>query len=175
MATILIDLNNYDENLEKEFKRHSKVKIINTEFINLDESQPVIFRMPDSTFYESVTLERLSDVIAGHADDLKIQTSRLFDVETKKYVSEFKYRQMVALFLPHIDEIQEYNRDSIAKTITTFSKENNLKEQDVIGALKMALIKTIKGPLLPDILEGYGKEKSEELIKKYLRSYKRRF
>ncbi len=175
MVTILIDQNNYDESLEKDLKHYSKVKIVKTKFIGLDESQPVVFRVQDSTFYENVTIDRLIDVIAGHADDLKIQTSKTFDVESNKYVIELKYRQIVSKFLSQLTKLQDYNSDAIAKEIKTFCKENKFIEKEVNESLKMSLIKTIKGPLLVDLLVGYGKDESIRLIKKHLDFYKGRY
>jgi|LGOV01.1.fsa_nt_gb (2Fe-2S) ferredoxin len=174
MTTILIDLNNYDEDLEYIKKKYPKVKIINTTFVSMKESYPVVLRYPEGSFYGHVSIDRVSDVIGGYADDLKIQTARFFNVEMKKYISEEKYRLIVIEFFDYLDQISPLVSDNISKGITTFSEKFNFIELEVIDTLKMALIKTTKGPLLSDLIEALGKVETENRLNIYLNKYKYR-
>ena len=175
MTTILLDPDNYDENLEDIIKTHRKIKIIETKYSGIDESFPVVFRYPEGVFYGHVFSDRINDVIGGNADDLIIQTARTFTVEMKKYVSEEKYRLMVIGFFEYLDQIKPFVSDVISKGINTFSIKHKYLEKELIEVLQMALIKTTKGPLIADLIEAFGKAETEKRLKKYLKLYKYRF
>ena len=175
MTTILIDPSNYDEDLQDIIKKHPNVTIINTKFVSMEESYPVVFRYPEGSFYGNVTIDRLRDVIWGNADDLKIQTARFFSVEMNKYISEEKYRLIVIQFFNYLDQIDPLLSDNISQAITTFSKKYSFHEKDVIDTVKIALIKTTKGPLLKDLIEAFGRIETESRLKIYLNKYKYRF
>lgn len=175
MTTILVDANDYDINIDTIIKKFPKVKVISTKYTGIEESYPVVFRVPEGTLYGHVSMDRMSDVIGGHANDLKIQTARLFTVEMKKFVSEEKYRLMVIEFLENFEQIKPLESNVISDAITSLCKKHNFLKQEVIDSLQMALIKTTKGPLLYDLIEALGKEETENRLIEYLQKYKYRF
>lgn len=175
MTIILLDPINYDKSIKNIIEKHSNVKVIHTIFSGIEESYPVVFRVPEGSFYGHVSTERLSDVIAGHADDLKIQTARFFTVEMKKFISEEKYRLMVIDFFDYLKGINPINSDNVSIEINNFCKEFDYMEQEVTDSLKMALIKTTKGPLLCDLIEAFGKKETKNRLSVYLNKYKYRF
>jgi len=170
MIKLLIEKNMY-ENLDQ----YSKVEFKQTTMTGIDESHPIVFRIPDGTFYGSVTEDRLQDVISGHADDLKIQTARYFSVEMKTYISEPMYRKTVKHFLKQLKKMEQFDKDAIKREMKDCIKENHIVEYQLYNPLKMALIGTTLGPKLPDLMSTFGKDECVVRIKKYLRNYRYRF
>lgn len=140
----------------------------------LDESLPVIIRFPDAVFYHRVTEQRLMDVVRGHADDLKIQTARLYDVEMEKYFSEPVYRKTVRLFLHELEDLEEYSPKKLEKVVHAFIEDHVLKDHLSLDAIKMALIKTTRGPEVLDLLLCFGLKESIKRLEQYLIDYKHR-
>lgn len=175
MVTVLLNRDDYGTDLDKIVLNDSNVKILDTTFTGVEENQPVIFRINDKSFYGPVTTNRIIDVIKGNADDLKIQTARLFNVEMMKYISELKYREIVKLFSSYITKIDQYDKDLITKEIYDFCQKNNFQEYDVFASIQIALIKTTRGPALADLIVGFGKKETEHLLNEFLTNYKHRF
>jgi (2Fe-2S) ferredoxin len=140
----------------------------------LDESLPVMIRFPGAVFYGRVPEERIMDVVKGHADDLKIQTARLYDVEMEKYFSEPIYRKTVQLFLHEFEDLDEFTPKKVKKLVNNFIEEHILKEHLSLEAIKMALIKTTRGPELDDLLLCFGQKESIKRLEQYLIDYKHR-
>jgi len=162
------------KDLDKVFAKYDKLEIIESTCDELEESMPLFIHMPDATFYGHVTPDRVRDVIAGRADDLKIQTARLFDVSMETYKREPMHRRAVKLFRWHLDKIDECTTVNIAEELDDFCKKYELKKQDVVCAVKMALIGTTKGPALPELMTALHKKEAFARIDKYLADYKYR-
>ncbi len=175
MKSLIVNSNNYDTEISKLQKKYPKIKLLESSFTGLDESYPVAFRVPDGIFYANVTEKRLVDVITGHADDLIIQSARVFSVEMKKYISEPIYRKLVKDFLDILEDLSDFSSPYLVMEMNQFIKNENLVETEIINPLKMALIKTIKGPSVAVLLEALGKDESVRRIKDYLRNYRYRF
>ncbi len=170
MIKLLIEKKMYD-NLDQ----YKKAEFKETTITGIDESHPIVFRIPDGTFYGGVTQDRLQDVVSGHADDLKIQTARFFSVEMKTYISEPMYRKTVKHFLKQLKKMEQFDKDAIKREMKEFIKDTHIVEYQLYNPLKMALIGTILGPKLTDLMSAFGKEECIVRIKKYLRNYRYRF
>jgi len=154
--------------------KHPNVQVVLTDCTELDESQPVVFKLPERVFYGHVSHDRLVDVIVGRADDLKIQTARLYNVEMGTYQSEPKYRKFVTKFKEELEELSEFKAGQIRKEIKSFCAKHDLDDRDIVNPLKIALIGTTKGPDLSDVMELLGAKESFNLIDNFLSNYKYR-
>ena len=174
MTILLCTLPSQIQKFKEKIERYN-VTVIETTCPELEESMPLVIRIPENEFYQRVSVERIIDVIRGHAGDLKVQTARLFDVSMKKYISEPKYRQLVKDFRREVDTLEKWNSDTILKVIEQLSNGDKVKRLDLVNAVKMALIKTTKCPPLEVVMEAYGKKEFFERIQSYLVNYKYRY
>lgn len=173
MTTLIIDKNHTDE-IETYKEKYKKVRILTSEFHGIDESFPVVFRVPEGIFYHQVSKKRLEDVIAGHADDLIVQSARVFSVEMKRYVSEPIYRKLVKEFFDILEDSTTFSSAYLVLELNQFVKEHDISQDMIVNPLKMALIKTIKGPSLPVLMDALGKQECLKRIEEYLRNYRYR-
>jgi len=150
------------------------VNIIDSSCDQLDENLPVVVTIPEGTFYAKVTPERIIDVYRGHAADLKIQTARLYDVDMEKYMSEPKYRKIVQSFYTHMDQITEWDSAHLKAALDQFATLHKELKLHVFSAIKIALLKTTRCPLLEDVLEALGKEEVEQRLEDFSTNYKAR-
>lgn len=149
-------------------------KIIDSTCDGLYENLPVVVRIPDGTFFSRVTPERIVDVYHGHADDLKIQTARLYDVDMEKFMSEPLYRKVVQAFALEIDHIETWDSSHIASALEHFYTTQTMKKELVNNAIKVALLKTTRCPLLLDVLTAFTKDEVTKLLEDFSSNYKRR-
>jgi glutamyl/glutaminyl-tRNA synthetase len=143
---------------------YPNVDVILTRCEQLDESNRVVIQLPDITFYGNVTPDRIKDILIRRADDIKIQTARLFDVSMKTYRSDVKYRSLVWDLYDELEDLFDWNEDAIDDILTSLQHHHKLSKQDTEYAIKMALIKTTKGPKVEDLLVGLGWKKIKELL-----------
>jgi len=150
------------------------VNIMDSTCDQLDESLPVVLRVPEGDFFGRVTPERIVDVYKGHAFDLKLQTARLYDVNMEKYMSEPVYRKTVQAFYAYMDHIEKWDSEHIKLTLDEFVKTQKLAKEHIMNAVKMALVKTTRAPLLEDLLVAFGKEEVEQRLEDFSVNYKSR-
>lgn len=143
------------------------IDLILTRCEELDESDRVVIQLPDITFYGHVTPDRIRDILIKRADDIKIQTARLFDVSMKTYRSDVKYRALVWDLYDELEDLSKWNEVSIKDVLKVLQKEHKLSKKDTEYAIKMALIKTTKGPEVEDLLVGLGWSKIKELLDEF--------
>jgi glutamyl/glutaminyl-tRNA synthetase len=174
MTSLIVDSNNYDNELSKYKEKYTNIRILESTFTGLEESYPIAFRVPDGIFYANVTESRLSDVISGHADDLIVQSARIFSVEMKKFVSEPIYRRYVKDFLEIVEDLQDFSSPFVTFEINQFVTKFNIAEDELINPMKMALIKTTIGPSLPILMDALGKKECIVRLKDYLYNYRYR-
>lgn len=161
------------ESFEEKIKKNNH-KIIYSICNQLDESMPVVLRIPDGTFFARVTPNRIQEVIADRADDLKIQTSRLYDVSMEKYLSEPVYRKAVQSLYTQLEHLSNWEKASLLKELETLYSTQHLSSELISNAIKMAIIKTTRGPELVILLEEFGKQEVLLRFNEYLNKYKNR-
>lgn len=173
MRTLIIDQRFYEKSLDERMKKHPKIRLLHSSFVGLEENQPIVYSVTDEAFYGGVKEELLEEVLYGHSDELKIQTSRVFNVEMKKYISNLKYRDIVKKFLSMIDDESNIELD-IKQLFSNFVVEDMTKKE-VEDVLKIALIKTVLGPDLTVLMEAYGIKEVVKRYQEFLKQYKFRF
>jgi glutamyl/glutaminyl-tRNA synthetase len=169
MITVMIEKEAYDMTKQAMEEKFKKARIIETEFEGMEESSPLVYHVNQNAFYQFVSMKRLQDVISGYADDLKVQTAKLHNVEMMKYMSESVYRKIVQDVLNKIEDNQPITKEYLEKFV-----KNGIRMDEVTSALKMALIKTTKGPNVFDLLEALGTKESLIRFEAYLKNYKYR-
>jgi len=174
MTIILCCTKEQSTQFKEELSKYNH-KVIESKCDKLEESMPVVMTIPDGTFYGRVTPDRILEVIVDTAGDLKIQTARLYDVEMEKYFSEAVYRASVFSFYKQINQLVKWDKENIIKNFEQFCKTQTLSNTQIIDSLKMALIKTTRGPGLTELLEAFGKKEVCSRIENYLEKYKYRF
>lgn len=174
MTTVLICSDYYSDELSYYREKYPNITIVESKCSDLLESQPVIFRVPEGRFYHHVTKDRFVDVLSGHADDLLIQTGRLFSVEMKRYVSEPKFRSYVKGIVDILSDLKEFTSSNIEKTLASYAKDKGIVLDDIVHPIKVALVQTTKGPELKYIMEALGKKIVLKKVKNYLHNYKYR-
>ena len=150
------------------------IDILESECTHLDESNPVVIRFPEGIFYGRVTQDRIIDIIKDRADDLKIQTARLYDVDMEKYLSEPMYRKIVQAFHAFVKECDKWEKKSLKKALDDFYDNQSLPEETIKEAIKMALLRTTRGPHLDETLRAFGKTETLARLSHYLQNYKHR-
>lgn len=174
MPTLLICKDELTAEERDVLAKHPKHSFILTACDGLEESRTVVMRLPDGTCYGHVFPNRLVDVIADRADDLKLQSAFLYDVSMNPYKSEPVYRANVLAFLPELKGLDQFEVPQLEALLTSYRATRNLTEEDLVHPLKMALIHTTRGPALPAVLAGLGKTVSLDRIDAYLKQYKYR-
>jgi len=174
MRTLVMCQDELSKKEQNILAKHPNVQVVLSPCDELDESQPVVFKLPEKVFYGQVVPERLVDVIVGRADDLKIQTARLYNVEMGKFQSEPIYRKLVQQFKEELEELTEFSATKLRKEIKAFVKSKNVKEWDLIAPLKIAVFGTTKGPDLSIVMELLGQKESLKLVDTFLSNYKYR-
>lgn len=172
MTSLIVDSSNYDGELSKYKEKHKNVRVLESTFTGLEESNPIAFRVPEGIFYSNVTESRLRDVMAGYADDLIVQSAKIFSVEMKRFVSEPIYRKHVREFLEIIEDLKDFSSPYLTLEINQFTTRLKINEDDLVNPMKMALIKTTIGPILPVLMDALGKEECIDRIKDYLYNYR---
>jgi glutamyl/glutaminyl-tRNA synthetase len=169
MSRIIISKNDFKDFKELEQKYKNSV-VIESDFIGIEESGPLVYRVDDDTFFGEVTENDLAQILLGHKDELRLQTAKIFDVEMKRYMSEPTYRKILAKLLDTIKNTDMMYDDLLFE----YSKESSFDLDVIMSVFKMALIKTTKGPSLFSILEVLTKEEVIKRIEKYLYDYRYR-
>lgn len=172
--TLLFCTKKLSKQEQEAIDKYPDVDVILTKCEQLEESDLVVCQLPDIIFYGHVTPDRIKDIIFRRADDLKIQTARLFDVAMKTYKSEPKYRTMIWALYDELSDLSTWNEESIKDLLKEMKHQFKLSKQDVEYAVKMALIKTTKGPQAVDLLVGLGWKKIKELLDDYKAFFKYR-
>lgn len=175
MTSLIVDSSNYDTELSKYKEKYKRVRLLESTFTGLEESDPIVFRVPDGVFYANVSEDRLGDVITDNADDLIVQTARIFNVEMKMFVSEPIYRKYVKDFLEIVEDLTDFSSPYLTLEINQFITKLNIKESDLTNPMKMALIKTTTGPTLPVLMDALGKKECILRIKEHLYNYRNRY
>lgn len=149
-----------------------KHKIIFSDCEQLDEQMPIVVTLPNIEFYGHVSPKRLPEIFHDGADDLKIQTARLYDVDMEKFLSESQYRKLVISFEHIIEDVDTWTTETLQQLLDEFVARQTQQKHVVLEALKMALIKTTKGPTVLSILEAFGQKQTLQNIHQYLHKYK---
>ncbi|QMS84391.1 hypothetical protein [Candidatus Xianfuyuplasma coldseepsis] len=169
---IILCCNEEDQSLYLQKIKDSKHKILFSSCDQLEESLPVVVTLPDINFYGHVSPKRLPELFHNSADDLKIQTSRLYDVEMEKYLSESQYRKVVIALQHRLEDLTSWTLESLQRTLDDFLQTQSMQSHIVIETIKMALIKTTKGPDVISLLYGLGQQESLRRMSHYLQYYK---
>jgi glutamyl/glutaminyl-tRNA synthetase len=90
------------------------------------------------------------------------------------YKNEPVYRTNVLQFLPELQRMESFEVPALEAVIAAYRTTHHLTEEQLVHPLKMALVQTTRGPALPAVLAGLGKEESLARIDKYLNQYKYR-
>jgi hypothetical protein len=174
MNTLLICKDALTPQEELVLAKYPNIRVILTVCDGLDESRTVVMTLPEGTVYGHVFPNRLIDVIAKRADDLKLQSAFLYDISMNPYKNEPIYRTNVLQFLPELQQMESFDVPALESLITAYQATHHMSEEQLIHPLKMALVQTTRGPALPAVLAGLGKQESLARIDQYLKQYKYR-
>ncbi len=138
--------------------------------MDMCESGPNVFILPDAKLYGRVTSKRIDDVLKGLGEDLLYNPLDVYDeVMYQEYLNDPMHRRTVKLFRWHLDKHDDLSVASIREMISVFKSKYDVKGIKFTYPVKLALIKTIKGPDLPKLIHYLEKKATMKLLDDFLK------
>jgi len=147
----------------------SNVEFTHSACMHMCDDGPNVFTFPDLKMYGHVDKSRLQDIISGNSDGLEYD-DEIYNLEiNKQYSLDPMHKRTVKLFRWHLAKHDDISVRGIERMIGTFMKKYDVEGIDFSYPIKVALIKTIKGPDLPKLINYLGKNSTMILFDEFLK------
>lgn len=150
-------------------EKYKDIEVSHTICMSLCDDGPNVAEYPSNKYYGHMSIDRVSDIIEGNADDLLHKEEY---VNTDKIINEFikdkSYLDVLRIFREYLSKLENYNDKEVRKMIKEIRTKYNIHGKKLTYPIRIVFYGTIKGPDLPRAIAYYGKERSLELIDNYL-------
>lgn len=167
--------NNQSEETYKELMNYVEdVNFMHASCMDFCEQGPVVLVLPETTFYHHVTKDDVKALLQGDLSDHIIPTKDLYQPAMEIYRSDPMHRRTVKLFRYQLEKMKAHDWRSIREILPIFQAKYDVIEDSLLGAVKIALLGTTKGPDLPKLIDMLGIDETYDRIDRYLQDNKYR-
>ncbi len=155
--------------LEK-LQRESDFEFLTSSCMGLCSNGPNVMTYPDLRIYGNVSVNRIKDILSSEASDLLHPNDRVYSKELCSEISlDPMHRRSVKLFRYHLEKFNDFSVANLKVLISSFKSKYEVTGNRFIYPIKLALLGTIKGPDLPEIIYFLGKEGTIKALDKFLK------
>ena len=150
--------------------QNKDVTITSTSCMGLCEKGTIVFTLPDMLFYQNVTKERLKDLLNHNAEDLIIDKDIYDSNISQTYIETPIHCRTVKLFRYHLEKFDDFSVSNLNHLIRIFQTKYDIKGEHFFYPIRIALLDTLKGPNLAELIHHLGKETTVGLFDSYFKN-----
>ncbi|MDC0559105.1 hypothetical protein OAO42_01705 [Candidatus Izimaplasma bacterium] len=163
--------NNSEELLEK--LKKCDIEFTHSSCMDFCDHGANIMTFPNMKMYNKVDASTIEKVLNEDADELLVPNEIMYDKDIiDGYSLNPMHKRTVKLFTYQLVKQEEFTVRSLRDFISFFKVKFDIKGMDFTYPVKIALLKTHKGPDLPKLIFYLGKERTVKILEKYIATIK---